>query len=229
MDEMNTSINSAEKSCVDTNEDMWCHLCIVTEEFAALLQTVEVLKLHGCCHGKTLTPPPSSSTSPFAPVRCFASPTISPDKPVIVEENAKRAVVQPADADLDADIVSFNVALRTKLLIGPISYNLADNPRYADAFSTNHWSPAERKRQRAEQRAARGSHSCGAQSNAGALRVAAAEAEVDSSEEEGALPMPLKVCTTCSGARLLFVGSRPQLTCPDTPVLVGVKNLGSQP
>ena len=55
---------------------------------------------------------------------------------------------------MDSAIVSFNLALRTKLLLGPTSYNLADNPHYADAFSARHWDPAERRRQRAQQRGA---------------------------------------------------------------------------
>jgi hypothetical protein len=100
------------------------------------------------------------------------------------------------DANLDAAIVSFNVALRSKLLIGPISYNLADNPRYSDAFSGHHWSPAERKRQRAERRLARDGRSGSALSKTSAVRVSAAQPEVDSSEEEGAAPLPLVVCTT---------------------------------
>jgi hypothetical protein len=54
-----------------------------------------------------------------------------------------------AHADAADAIVSFNVALRTKLLIGPSSYTLAENPHYVDAFSDRHWNPAKRRHERA--------------------------------------------------------------------------------
>ena len=51
-----------------------------------------------------------------------------------------------AASNLDDAIVSFNVAQRTKLLVGSSGYTLAENPHYGDAFSTRHWNPARRRR-----------------------------------------------------------------------------------
>ena len=55
-------------------------------------------------------------------------------------------LVDPGD---QAGKVSFPVAIRSKLLWGPSSYSLADNPHYADAFSMRHWNPSVRQRLRA--------------------------------------------------------------------------------
>lgn len=85
--------------------------------------------------------------------------------------------------------MSFNVALRTKLLIGPTSYSLADNPHYADAFSSRHWNPAERARLR-WQKAKSGER--------GDIAVNAAEVvagDDSSSESENEGPSILSVCT----------------------------------
>ena len=91
-------------------------------------------------------------------------------------------------AGADNAIVSFNVALRSKLLIGPATYSLAENPHYAAAFSNRHWNPAARRRARAATRTA-GRTSRKAPANAGAATSDAAAASkhddaMDSSEEE---------------------------------------------
>lgn len=113
-----------------------------------------------------------------------------------------------AARNLDDAIVSFNVAQRTKLLVGPSGYTLAENPHYGDAFSTQHWNPARRRR--IPPGAARSGSAARAGSNA--TSVAAGGLEQD---EDAAIQVPhvSHVTTLRSSRGLLNMQRHAYRTC----------------